>query len=287
MPSSSRPVDFPRTSIGREYFRRLWLACDEPCCLLDQVSAIEKLGILKCPQFRAYVEEMLCDSASPMYSRRMSSVSRYLESSDFLSSPYLDLSLPLCRVCCTLDGLRLVTHHIDVHFFFVRSSGSGVCRSRRNGWEVDWKAVRLDLFSMPRSIFRLAYRELNFRSLLGSLSSHAVGSVGSCSSVVQCTFLHFLSSFCCFDDGTFLSVLMQFDSLDVETMIPVEIPLIQLRDVRFGSPANVFRMNFDDSRSRNSDDFAARSPVFAFLRRRFREGPNFRSDVCDDYGQLL
>ena len=112
MPSSSRPVDFPRTSIGREFFRRLWLVCDEPRSLADQISAIEKLGILKCPQFRAYVEEMLSDCASPLYSRRMPSVSRYLESTAFLSNPYLDLSGTLCQVCCTLDGLRRLIYFI-------------------------------------------------------------------------------------------------------------------------------------------------------------------------------
>lgn len=287
MPSSSRPVDFPRTSIGREFFRRLWLISDEPLCFEDQVSAIEVLGILKCPEFRAYVVDLLSDGGCSLHARRMSSVSRYVESSAFLSNTHLDVSRPLRVVCCTLGGLRLLVHFIDFHFFYVRSCGSGSYRCRRNGWEVDWKAVRLQLFSFPRSIVRLAYRDLRFQSLVGTLSSHAAGSDDTCSSVVQCSFLHFLSSFYCLGDGAFLSVLMLFDSLDVEIVFPCEIPFIQVRDVRFGSPANVFRLNFDASPSSSSDEFASRSPIFAFLRRRFREGPHFRPDLPDDYGQLI
>jgi hypothetical protein len=181
-------------------------------------------------------------------------------------------SSSLSGVCIDLFGWRQVLSQVFVLFFKVLDDG---CVWERRSREINWAAVTA--FIREECYHRYMFADC-FPYFLSSMR-YKGEHFGSDIIRVGCSFLHFL---CRFNHPSMLNSLEMYHELNLSRGCNINA---HNRDATYGSPAAQFRLFFDmSSRDANTDKFASESSIFAFLRDKFREGPNY-IEGSDDYGE--
>lgn len=273
---------FARTPVGKEFFRRLWLASDCRFCAEFQLSSSCFVDVVSSDAFRQVVIDF-CRSHGVFFATvGVDSISRTLEHPNTFSTIVRDGSLE--ERCVVMNSMRSMIYSIDNLFFLRR--GSSLFRVRKSGNDVAWRESVIPLLSSC-VCFRDIFRHPNFAEFIRSLSFNAHGPGAAAAGRVEVSMLYFMSSFSCEDEVDQLAALDLFHRKDVASMALFELPMSQWRDPCHGSAAYIYRCCFDASPDSDSDSFALLSPVFRFLRDCFRSGPLYDRSIPDDIGRPL
>jgi len=273
---------FARTPVGREFFRRLWLASDCRLCAEFQLTSSCFVDVVISDAFRHVVIDF-CRSRGIFFSTvGVDSISRSLEHPNSFHTIGRDGGLE--ERCVAMHSMRSIIYSIDSLFFLRR--GSSLFRVRKSGDDVAWRESVIPLLSSC-DCFRDIFRHSRFAEFIRSLAFNAHGPGAAAAGRVEVSMLYFMSSFSCEDEVDQLAALDLFHRKDVSSMALLELPMSQWRDPCHGSAAYVYRLCFDSSPDSDSDSFALVSPVFRFLRDCFRSGPLYDRSILDDYGRPL
>lgn len=273
---------FARSPIGKEFFRRVWLASDCQSCAKCHLSSACLIDVVTSEAFRRAVIQFCLSHGVFICDDGVDSISRVLELPDTFRS-----IVPFGGVeerCVAMNSMRSVIYSID-HLFFVRR-GSSLFRVRKSGNDVRWRESVIPLLSSCDQ-FRVVFRCRQFADFIRSLSFNAHGPGAAAAGRVEISMFHFMSSFRSEEQEDQVAALDLFHRMDVASMELFELPMSQWRDPFHGSAAHVHRCLFDSSPEMDSDSFALVSPVFRFLRDCFRSGPLYDSSIHDDYGRPL
>ena len=271
---------FARTPVGKELFRRLWLASDCCFCAELQLSSSCFVELVTSDVFRRAVVDFCRSENVFVCADGVDSISRALEHPNSFGSIVGVECLE--ERCVSMNSLRSVVYAFD-DVFFVRR-GSSLFRVRRNGNDVAWRDSLIPLLSSCDN-FRDVFRHFRFADFVRSLSFKPHGPGAAAAGRIEVSVFHFMSTFSADEQEDQVAALHAFHRLDVSSMLLFELPMSQWRDPRHGSAAHVYRSHFDSSPDTASDSFALVSPVFSFLRDCFRSGPLYDRSVSDDYGQ--
>ena len=271
---------FARSPVGKEFFRRLWLASD--CCFCAELhfSSPCFVDLVTSDIFRRAVVDFCRTENVFVCADGVDSISRLLEHPDSFGSIVGVECLE--ERCVLMNSLRSVVYALD-NVFFVRR-GSSLFRVRRSGNDIAWRESLIPLLSSCDS-FRDVFRHRRFAGFVRSLSFKAHGPGAAAAGRIEASVLHFMSTFSADEQDDQVAALDAFHRLDVSSMLLFELPMSQWRDSRHGSAAYVYRCLFDSSPDTSSDAFALLSPVFSYLRDCFRSGPVYDRSASDDYGQ--
>ena len=273
---------FARSPIGREFFRRMWLASDCHFCARGYLSSACVVDVVTSDAFRLAITEF-CRSQDVFISRDgVDSISRTLEQPDtFHTIVSVD---GVEERCVVMNSMRSAIYAIDSSFFVRR--GSSLYRVRKSGNDVGWRDSVMPLFSSCDH-FHVVFRHPRFADFIRSLSFNAHGPGAAAAGRIASSMLYFMVSFRSEEEEDQVAALDLFHRMDVASMALFELPMCQWRDSRHGSAAHVHRCLFDSSPDLDSDSFALVSPVFRFLRDCYRSGPLYDTSVHDDYGRPL
>ena len=274
--------EFIVSPLGKEFFRRLWLASHCRQCATSHLASTPLVEIILSLEFQSFIVN-LCRSRCIFFSSRdVDPISRSLE--DPRSFPPSSSEFSLVDRCVIIDVIRRAVYQIDSIFFFRRPHSS--FRLRRSGSDIDWLGAVLPLVLSLVPTFRSVFRHSDFSNFVRSLASEPHGPGAASAGPIHASFCHFLASFrACYEPHQ-VDVIRVVHAADIASACTDEIPMCHIRDPNLGSAAHVFRSNFDPHPHLSSDIFAAVSPVFSYLRICFRAGPHFNRSAPDDYGQL-
>ena len=247
----------------------------------------------------------------PGYGQPGGVVSWTVESKAFLQClSYCDPKPDRPLICNRLKQMQQFIVGVDDLFFEKSSQGMKGYRQLKAGMNINWEQVQ-SFILREEFEFGFTFRHPRVMDAIKDMESCSERGEGGCSggrwelvgSMVGHNFLCMMCS--CFTlgerEGSMLAAIKCFDEQDVCFVeLANSTGTGYVGDVReqvlalsescvagCGSPAYVVRRQFDVDIKRNSDEFAARSSVFAFLRTRFRAGPQFLRDLPDDYGHPM
>lgn len=275
---------FARSPVGKELFRRLWLASDCRFCADLHLSSSCFVDVVTSDAFRLAVVDF-CRSENVFLSADgVDSISRSLEHPDTFGSLHVVETGGVDERCVAMTAFRSIIYGLD-RLFFVRR-GSSLFRVRRSGNEIAWRDSVVPLLTSC-GCFRDVFRHRRFADFIRSLSFNPHGPGAAAAGRIEVSMLHFMSAFQADEQEDQVAALDAFHRLDLSSMVLFELPMSQWRDPCSGSAAHIHRCLFDTSPDSSSDSFALVSPVFSFLRNCFRSGPLYDRSVSDDYGQPL
>lgn len=284
MPQSTPSIlRFFDSDVGREFLCRLLRASHCGTCMTNQLRCRTMEEIIMDSSFQSFVEEACELWAVESVVGPFVPYSRVLESPEFALS--LDPSIDLDRKCSILCQLRFAVSRVVDIFYVLENAGGRRYRRRRSGDEIDWRSDVIPLFQEESLLFGEVYRLPVFCSLISSVSEEPHGDFGAVTGYTGASFLHFLVSFHCSCEDDHVAALRVFNAVDRATVSSDQLLLSEDRDPIVGSAAYYFRRSFDTTGSQCSDDFAAVSPVFSFLRHCYRSGPLHVANDADDIGQ--
>jgi hypothetical protein len=275
-----------------------------PWCRNVVADAVRELDLLSSDCLKTFSVQARSLISHDQYGVVDGVMSPLLESLSFLRYlTYCDPTPSPALVCCRLKQIREVVGELDRLFFCIDGIGVNSERHLKPGRDVEWDKVGL-LLARDDLEFGFTFRNPKIMEVLSSMeavSQHNV-SVGR---VFDHLGPNLLAMMCrCIDmdsDQHMLPVVKAFHQRDVQYVKLVQntrchclgeapeniLLLCHERLDGVGSLAFGVMHRLDRSNLGNSDALTAKSLVFRFLRDEFRAGPQYRSEVDDDYGQPL
>eukprot|EP00561_Arcocellulus_cornucervis_P010882 CAMPEP_0185825480 /NCGR_PEP_ID=MMETSP1322-20130828/31069_1 /TAXON_ID=265543 /ORGANISM="Minutocellus polymorphus, Strain RCC2270" /LENGTH=224 /DNA_ID=CAMNT_0028523205 /DNA_START=113 /DNA_END=787 /DNA_ORIENTATION=- len=205
---------FARTPVGKEFFRRLWLASD--CCFCAELhfSSSCFVDLVTSDIFRRAVVDFCRTENVFVCADGVDSISRSLEHPDSFGSIVGVECLE--ERCVLMNSLRSVVYALD-NVFFVRR-GSSLFRVRRSGNDIAWRGSLIPLLSSCDS-FRDVFRHRRFAGFVRSLSFKPHGPGAAAAGRIEASVLHFISTFSADEQDDQVAALDVFHRLDVSSML--------------------------------------------------------------------
>lgn len=280
-----RVADLLRSAVGVELLYRLLIPSLNFSSSDDFSLSLDECGFLRLDAVRGLLSEIGPLFCRSRYGCEGGIISSVLERRKSVLSIMKSSPLPLS--CARLQMFRRVLVEVESLLFVRGGSGKGVQhRLLRSAGDIAWDRV-VRMLRDESIEFEYVFRHPDLMKYICGIRNSGKNGKGRVEGNIGRNFLECL--LLCYRPGVdcspMLDCIKAFDERDSSSSSGMA--LTQIRNLEMGSPAAFFRAWFLSAVSGNGDALAAKSPIFSFLRDRFRSGCHYVSDVDDDYGQTM